>query len=119
MTHPILTPLRLENGIWQGLITSSAEPHVSVHYRDEVLDGVTLTASPDGWALAIPVPNSALSDGVHSFVILDRDSSEKLGDFTIIAGVPAADDLRAEIDLLRAELDLLKRAFRRSQHSDT
>ena len=46
-------------------------------------------------------------------MIIDADANVKLGDFTLIAGEPLADDLRAEVELLRAELDMLKRAFRR------
>ena len=38
---------------------------------------------------------------------------EVLASFTLVAGVPLEEDLRAEISLLRAELDLLKKAFRR------
>ncbi|WP_170330367.1 hypothetical protein [Ruegeria arenilitoris] len=118
MTHLILTPIRFENGIWQGHLQADTEPRVEVRYLGETLDDVQVSASEGGWDLTIPVPVAALSDGVHCFVIADAASSEKLGDFTIIAGTPAADDLRAEVELLRAELDMLKRAFRRA-HSVT
>ncbi|WP_170506043.1 hypothetical protein [Ruegeria arenilitoris] len=113
MTQPTLTPIRFENGLWQGHL--QAEVTVEVLYLGEPLEDVRVTPADDGWALTVPVPVKALSDGVHCFVIVDAGSSEKLGDFTIIAGSPAADDLRAEVELLRAELDMLKRAFRRAQ----
>ena len=45
-------------------------------------------------------------------VVLQVDGVVR-GQFTVIAGVPLDEDVRAEISLLRAELDLLKRAFRR------
>jgi len=115
MTHPILTPIRFENGLWQGHLAAEGEPKIAVRYLGQDLEDLRLTQAEDGWQLAIPVPAAALSDGVHSFVILDVTTSEKLGDFTIIAGDAAADDLRAEVELLRAELDMLKRAFRRLQ----
>ncbi|CUJ97412.1 hypothetical protein RUE5091_01801 [Ruegeria denitrificans] len=116
MTHPTLTPIRFENGLWQGYL--QAETQVEVLYLGEPLKDVQVKPSDNGWTLTVPVPVVALSDGVHSFVIVDTVTSEKLGDFTIIAGVPAADDLRAEVELLRAELDMLKRAFRRAQSTD-
>ncbi|MFY2825463.1 hypothetical protein [Ruegeria sp. MALMAid1280] len=115
MTLPTLTPIRFENGLWQGHLQADSEPQVEVRYLGETLDGVRVSASDDGWNLSVPVPVAALSDGVHCFVIVGAATSEKLGDFTIIAGSPAADDLRAEVELLRAELDMLKRAFRRTQ----
>ncbi len=118
MTHPTLTPLRLENGIWHGHLSAQNEPRIEVRYLDQTLDGVVLSPSNGGWDLSVPVPVAALSDGVHSFLIVDAETSRKLADFTVIAGVPAADDLRAEVNLLRAELDMLKQAFRRAQVAD-
>ncbi len=118
MTLPTLTPIRFENGLWQGFLQADTEPQVEVRYLGENVDDARISASEDGWNLTVPVPVAALSDGVHCFVIVDAATSEKLGDFTIIAGTPAADDLRAEVELLRAELDMLKRAFRRAQSAD-
>ncbi|MCA0928155.1 hypothetical protein [Ruegeria profundi] len=117
MTSPTLTPVRFENGLWLGHIEAEAEPRVHVQYLGKPLADVRVTPSDGGWSVEIPVPQAALSDGVHCFVIKNAETSEKLGDFTVIAGLPAADDLRAEVELLRAELDMLKRAFRRSQNA--
>jgi len=61
----------------------------------------------------VPVPASAISDGVQTFVISDGDTGDVLNTFSILAGDAIGEDMRAEMDLLRAELDLLKRAFRR------
>lgn len=113
MTDAILTQTRFEDGLWQGHLAMDTQPDIQVLYRGETLVGVTVSAAEDGWTLTVSVPVSALSDGVHSFVITERDGHRKLGDFTIIAGTPAADDLRTEIEVLRGELDMLKRAFRR------
>lgn len=119
MTHPtLLTCTRFEDGIWHGHIQAATEPRVEVRYHGNALEGVELSASGDGWSLSVPVPRAALSEGVHSFVIVDTAATQKLGDFTVIAGSPAADDLRAEIALLRAELDMLKRAFRQICRED-
>ncbi|WP_170755750.1 hypothetical protein [Ruegeria lacuscaerulensis] len=109
-----LTPLFLENGIWQAHLTADEEPCVKVRYRDQEIVDTELTEMDDGWRLTVPVPNSALSDGVHTFLVVDEATSEKLGDFSIIAGSPVENDLRVEVELLRAELDMLKQAFRRS-----
>ncbi len=113
MTEPLLTRTRFENGIWQGHLHAQTQPDIQVLYRGEDVEGVTLSDTEDGWTVTIPVPVAALSDGVHSFVISERATARKLGDFTVISGEPAADDLRAEVELLRGELDMLKRAFRR------
>ncbi|WP_170605689.1 hypothetical protein [Ruegeria arenilitoris] len=114
MKEITLTPTNFENAIWEGHILSDAEPSIEAIYLDELLEGIELIPANGGWNLRIPVPIAALSDGVHCIAIYDADSDRKLSDFTIIAGTPAADDLRAEVALLRSELDMLKRAFRRS-----
>lgn len=118
MTQTKLTFIRFENGIWQGHIQASNTPNPEVSYQGETLSDVDLSPAEDGWDLRIQVPVAALSEGVHTFVVADATTTEKLGSFTVIAGEPAADDLRAEIDLLRAELDMLKRAFRRICRDD-
>ncbi|MBU3032946.1 hypothetical protein [Tritonibacter mobilis] len=119
MSALTLQKIRFRSGTWEGRIenapTSGARPQIIVRYLDREVSGVTLkeAEAPGCWALTIPVPIEAVSEGVQSFVIIDADANVKLGDFTLIAGEPLADDLRAEVELLRAELDMLKRAFRR------
>ncbi len=114
-----LTKIRLRNGVWEGRIHGAdpdgPPPPVGVRYLDDPVEGVKLRANPGDscWEISIPIPKHALTDGVHTIVILDEGSGEKLGDFCLIAGEALSDDLRAEVDLLRAELDMLKRAFRR------
>ena len=85
-------------------------------WLDRPVEGVELTElDPEqgSWTLRVPIPSEAVADGVQTFVISDGESGEKLASFSLIAGAPAADDIRVEIELLRAELDMLKRAFRR------
>ncbi len=105
----------LREGVWRAeLRAEGAPPQVEVLHLGQPLAGAELTRAGEGrYALSVPIPAELLSDGVHSFVLTDKASGDKLGSFAIIAGEPADDDLRAEIDLLRAELDMLKRAFRR------
>ncbi|MAC82057.1 MAG: hypothetical protein CML66_28850 [Rhodobacteraceae bacterium] len=106
----------LRNAVWEGRLTgaSASEPAVSVTWLDRPVEGIDLTPEGDGrWRLRVPVPTEAVADGVQTFVIADAASGTRLASFTLIAGAPAADDIRAEIELLRAELDMLKSAFRR------
>lgn len=119
MSKLTLTKIRLRNGVWEGRLTGAGgtgiRPDIGVRYLDRPVEGVELSESPEAnqWDLKIPLPAQAIADGVQTFVIYDAADNSRLGDFTLIAGEAAADDLRAEIELLRAELDMLKRAFRR------
>ncbi len=118
MSDLILTKIRLLNGQWEGRVSApagGAKPRIEVRHLDRLLDGVKLKkgAGTGQWDLVVPLPEWALSDGVQTFMVMDVESNEKLGEFTLVAGDIAADNLRAEVDLLRAELDVLKRAFRR------
>ncbi|PCJ06443.1 MAG: hypothetical protein COB16_13260 [Rhodobacteraceae bacterium] len=119
MSELTLSKIRFRNGVWEGKITNApdtgARPDIQVRHMDQVVDDVTVTEGSTGteWDLQVPVPSHAVADGVHCFVIYDSATDTKLGDFTLIAGEAAADDMRAEVELLRAELDMLKRAFRR------
>lgn len=119
MTDLTLTKTRLFEGVWEGVLSSSAQfpiqPQIEVTHLEKPLSGVELIedGEKDHWVLRVPIPAELLSDGVQSFLIRDADSGETLDSFSILAGEALADDIRAEITLLREELDMLKRAFRR------
>ena len=117
MTDSRLTQTRIRAGLWQGVLTGvTAPPQLEVMHLEVALGGVDVTAvpgKPDHWAVQVPIPLQALSEGVQTFVIRDALSHEALAHFTVITGAAMPDDIRADMDLLRAELDLLKRAFRR------
>jgi hypothetical protein len=117
MPDTTLTKTRIRAGVWEGVLTGPASlPTLEVTLLEKPLTGVAVTALPDqpgSWAVRVPVPAEALSDGVQTFLIRDLATGTTLQHFTIITGVAMEDDLRAEVDLLRAELDMLKRAFRR------
>lgn len=105
---------RIRNGRWEALVSGPDATGLAVTHQEKTLAG--LKAAPDGagrWRLNLPIPPELLNDGVQTFLLTDAPSGEVLAHFSIVAGVPLEDDLRAEIDLLRAELDMLKRAFRR------
>lgn len=119
MSEMTLSKTRLRNGAWEGQIlgasSTGARPNIQVTYLDQPVEGVEMIEAGNGtsWDLTIPIPPHAIADGVQTFLIIDQDTSTKLGDFTLMAGEAVSDDLRAEVELLRAELDMLKRAFRR------
>ncbi len=111
-----LVKTALREGVWRGELHGAGgeRPRVTVSHQGTPLEGVEIAETGDGiFALKVAIPAELLSDGVHSFIVTDAGSDSRLGHFTIIAGQPADDDLRAELDLLRAELDMLKKAFRR------
>ncbi|MEM7520128.1 MAG: hypothetical protein AAF307_03745 [Pseudomonadota bacterium] len=112
-----LTKTKMAQGVWQGIITGMGEdaPKIEVTHENEVVEGIILThnQSADHWTLSVPIPLSAVADGVHTLMINDAAAREKIGHITLIAGEELAEDIRAEVDLLRAELDMLKRAFRK------
>ena len=117
MSDATLVKTRLRAGVWEGVLSGvSGQPSVEVMHLEAPLAGTSVTEisdRPGSWAVRVPIPVEALSEGVQTFLIRDKASGEKLGHFTIITGVAMEDDIRAEMDLLRAELDMLKRAFRR------
>ena len=103
-----------ENGIWQAEIVSVDQPDVVVSYRGQELNTVTVEeVDTNLWEISVPIPKEAIGEGVHSFIVTERDNPETLISFTLMGGTPVAHDLRAELSLIRGELDLLKRAFRR------
>lgn len=115
MATATLTKTRIRSGVWEGVLAGpAAPPALEVTLLGQPIAGVTVTPIPDRsaeWAVRVPIPAEALSEGVQTFLI--RDGAETLAHFTVITGVAMEDDMRAEVDLLRAELDMLKRAFRR------
>jgi hypothetical protein len=109
----MLEMTRMRAGRWEAMSHQEAAPVLEVLHLGKVLDGLTVSGTAGDWQITQPIPAELLSDGVLSFVVRDCASGTQVAHFTIVAGEPLADDLRAEIELLRAELDLLKQAFRR------
>jgi hypothetical protein len=119
MTDPTpsmsLTQTRIAGGVWEGVLTASGEvPAIQALHQGRVLEGVEVKPLPGKsgrHAVRVPIPAAILTEGVQTVLLQAGDIV--LAQFSLIAGAPLDDDLRAEIGLLRAELDLLKRAFRR------
>ncbi len=112
-----LTKTKMQQGIWQGIITQNGTdtPKINVTHHKETVEGVSVThnTTANHWLLSFPIPANAIADGVQTLIIHDTVAGEKIGHVTLLAGEILGDDIRAEMDLLRAELDMLKRAFRR------
>ncbi len=114
-----LTETRIRAGVWEALLSApgaGAPPALEVMHRDRAVAGLAAEPVPGAagvFALRLPIPPEAVSDGVETLLIRVAGSGETLGHVAILAGATLDADLRAEVDLLRAELDLLKRAFRR------
>ncbi|MEQ8898225.1 MAG: hypothetical protein RID23_14150 [Roseovarius sp.] len=119
MTDLTLTKTRLFEGVWEGVLTresgGTAAPEVEVTHLQKPLEGVEIIEKPEEklWVLRVPIPAEAIADGVQTFLIIDRATGEKIGDFALMSGDALSYDIRAEVTLLREELDMLKRAFRR------
>lgn len=116
MTDLTLTQTRMAQGRWEGVLTGAGDgtPALQAQHQGIALEGMTVTPLPDRpgqHVVQVPIPASILSEGVQTVLITHGDAV--LARFTLVAGAPLEEDLRAEIGLLRAELDLLKRAFRR------
>lgn len=114
-TAPTLTATRIAEGWWEGELSGAdSAPPVEAWHLDRRIDGIevaTLAGRSGLHSVRVPIAASVLSEGVQTVLIKLGD--DILASFTIVAGAPLEEDLRAEISLLRAELDLLKRAFRR------
>ncbi|MDT8326949.1 MAG: hypothetical protein RQ750_06115 [Roseovarius sp.] len=119
MSELRLTKTRLFEGVWEGVLTFEGEgnfqPRIEVMHLLQPLPGVEVIEKPEEkiWVVRVPVPPSAIADGVQTFVIRDARSHEVLDSFSLLSGDVLSYDIRSEIALLREELDLLKRAFRR------
>ncbi|MDP4992108.1 MAG: hypothetical protein NWQ37_13005 [Marivita lacus] len=114
-----MSKARFFEGVWEGVIAGDSDdsptPKIEVRVQDKPVPDVSLDPLPDpgSWLLKVPVPTHFLADGVHTFMISESTLGQALGNFSIIAGDAAGEDIRAEMSLLRAELDMLKRSFRR------
>jgi len=117
MSELSLIKTRIHAGIWEGVLTGTAEtPEILVTHLERPVNTVAVSPDPisaDTWSVKIAIPPDVLTDGVQTFLIFDAATDKQLNSFTVITGVPLEDDIRGELDLLRAELDMLKRAFRR------
>lgn len=114
-----LTKTRLQAGIWEGILScegaNAQQPEIEAFHLDQPVAGIKINAgsAENQWLVHIPVPLEAVSDGVHTIIVVEKVSGDLLTSFSLVSGEPLSEDIRTETALLRAELDMLKRAFRR------
>lgn len=118
MNECLISESRLAEGRWTGRLRrdelQSETPEIGVFLGGSDLGDVLLSPYEDSqWKLEFPIPGEVLGDGVSTFVFVDRQTSEPLGRFCIVAGAVAQLDVLAQLDALQIELDQLKSAFRR------
>lgn len=120
MSELSLVKIRIKEGFWEGILLSDAQdstrPDILVTHLEQPIADVEVVGqddSPGEWVVRVKIPIKFISDGVHTFLITDQKTGQLLESFSIVAGEPLSQDIRAEMDLLREELDMLKRAFRR------
>lgn len=120
MTEFTLTKTRIQAGIYEGMLKTNTDtdtqPLIAGLFQEQEVGELTLSEDPtlaQTWHLKFRLPADVLTDGIQTFLLIDKITEETLDSFTIITGEPLSDDLVAEVELLRAELDMLKKAFRR------
>lgn len=115
-TKMTLVQTRIVGGVWEGALNGagSAAPVVEALHVGRAVEGVEVAPVPGKtgqFTVRVPIPAWALNEGVQTFVL--QSDAVTLAQFTLVAGQPLDEDIRAELSLVRAELDLLKRAFQR------
>ena len=121
MSQVTLTNTNLANATYSATLSGPPgdAPEVAILFRDVPLSGVEISPETPGvWVLRARIPEAALSDGIHVFLVIDNASGARLGDFAVIAGDGADDALRADHDPgeLRARLSLrLQGAVRKNR----
>lgn len=114
MSDWILTPVRLEAGVWEGVLEGAAPgPVLEARHQGRLLPAPEVTGADGARTVRLRLPPEVITEGVQTILVTDAATDTVLATITLVAGEALSHDIRAEVDLLRAELDLLKRAFRR------
>ena len=116
MAELVLTKTRIQAGVWEGILSGAATPpDIVVIHNGVEIEGAVLRDDPEverQFRVSVPIPSELLSEGVQTFLIVNKADGAQLTSFSVVTGQPLDEDFRAEMELLRAELDMLKRAFR-------
>ena len=109
----VLHRLSITEGSYLGLLTGAGTPPpLELAMGDRVLGPVMLAPTDTGWQVTGALGTAPLTIGTHT-VVVRVAGGEILDRVTIVTGLEAPEDLRAELGALRAELTVLKAAFRR------
>ena len=112
-----LNRISLTGGTYRGLASGAADaPGLQASCGDRLFP-VAVSPLEDDWQVEVDLTAIALQEGVQTVLITEGD--EVLDSLSIVAGLDAPDDIRAEVDRLRAELDMLKTSFRRHVRETT
>ncbi|UWQ21887.1 hypothetical protein [Jannaschia sp. W003] len=110
----VLNRTGLAGGIYRGFLRGGGEPPaLEMALDDAVLGGMQVSAAEGGWRVEGDLGTAPLTEGVRTVAIRVAGGGAVLDTLTVVAGLDAAHDLRADLDDLRVELAQLKRAFRR------
>ena len=109
----VLNRVSITDGLYRGLLTGEGEPPgLEITLDGQVLGNLTPSKVDAGWQVEGELGTAPLTDGAQTIVIREQ-GGDVLDSFTILCGLGAPEDLRAELGALREEVAILKRAFRR------
>ncbi|SFJ77740.1 hypothetical protein [Jannaschia pohangensis] len=103
----------ITGGLYRGLLVGSgAPPDLEMALDGQVIGPMTAAKLDHGWQIEGEMGTGPLTDGSRT-VVVRTVSGDILDSVTIVTGLSAPEDLRAELSVLRAEISLLKAAIRR------
>ncbi len=103
----------ITDGIYRGLLTGPGQPpRLEMSLGGQVLGTLTPSETDGGWQVEGPLGTAPLTDGAQT-VLIREAGGDVLDSFTVLCGLGAPEDLRAELGALRDEVAILKQAFRR------
>lgn len=111
----ILHRTGVTGGTYRGLLTGgdgAQVPDLTLVLGGETLGRMTVTQVDGGWQVEAEMGLAPLTDGTQTVFVRLPDGTA-LDSVTVVTGLSAPEDLRAQVDALRDELDLMKTAFRR------
>lgn len=112
----ILHRVSITGGLYRGLLTGTGEPPaLEMVLGEQSLGNLTPSPAEGGWQVEGELGTAPLTDGAQS-VVIRTGEGDILDVVTVVTGLGAPEDLRAELGALRAELAILKAAFRRHVH---
>lgn len=106
----------VSGGTYRGLLTcedtEQTAPALSLDLGGQTLGQMIVTQVDGGWQVEGALGLAPLTDGTQTVFVRLADGTA-LDSLTVVTGLSAPEDLRAELSVLRAELEILKVAFRR------
>lgn len=106
----------VSGGTYRGLLTcddaGQTAPALSLELGGQTLSQMMVTQVDGGWQVEGAMGLAPLTDGTQTVFVRLPDGTA-LDSLTVVTGLNAPEDLRAELSALRAELEVFKVAFRR------